>query len=126
LYKKHAMKVMIKKILLVLIFCLTGSVVFAQGDLTGTWDTRKQDTIVKIYEKDGQYFGKIISSDNPEAEIGKQIIKNFKHEDGEWKGKLYAVKQKRWFDAKMEIKDNNLEITISVGFFHKKIVWNKI
>ena len=114
-----------KKILLILIFCLTGSSGFAQGDLTGTWDTRIQDTLVKIYEKDGQYFGKIISSDHPKVEIGKQIVKIFKHEDGEWKGKLYVPKQKKWFDAKMDIKDDGLKITISVGFFHKTIAWKK-
>jgi len=119
------MKVMMKKIILVLIFCLTCSVVFAQGDLTGTWDTRKHDTIVKIYEKDGQYFGKIISSDHPEVEIGKQVIKDFKQEDDEWKGKLYVLKQKKWFDAKMEIKKDKLKITISVGFFNKTIAWKK-
>jgi len=115
-----------KKLFLVLIFSLLGSALFAQTDLTGTWDTGKDSTLVKIFEMEGVYLGEIVSSDNPKAEIGRQLIKDLKNEDGEWKGKLYAVKKKEWVDAKMELEGSNLKITIKAGFFKKTIEWKKV
>lgn len=115
-----------KKLFAVLIFSLLGSALFAQNDLTGTWDTGKDSTLVKIYEKEGVYFGEIVSSDNPKAEIGKQLIKDLKNEDGEWKGKLYAAKKKKWVDAEMELEDDNLKITVKAGFVKKTIEWKKV
>lgn len=115
-----------KKLFLVLIFSLFGLTLFAQTDLTGTWNTGKDSTLVKIFANEGVYFGEIVSSDNPKAEIGKQLIKDLKNEDGAWKGKLYAVKKKEWVDAVMELEDGNLKITVSVGFRKKTIEWEKV
>jgi len=115
-----------KKYFFIWIFSLLGSALFAQDDLTGSWNTGKQNTIIKIFEKEGVYFGELISSDNPKAIIGKQLIKDVKNDDGEWKGKLFAVKKKEWVDAEFDMKEDNLEITISVGFFTKTIEWKKV
>jgi uncharacterized protein (DUF2147 family) len=115
-----------KKLFLVLIFSLLSSALFAQTDLTGTWNTGKDNTLVKIFEKDGVYVGEIESSDNPKAEIGKQLIKDLRNEDDEWAGKLYAIKKKEWVDAEMELIDDNLKITIKAGFFKKTIEWKKV
>jgi uncharacterized protein (DUF2147 family) len=106
-------------------FFLLGSALFSQTDLTGTWDTGKDNTLVKIFEKEGVYLGEIVSSDNPEA-IGKQIIKDIMHKDGEWKGKLYAAQKKKWVDAKMNLEDDNLKIAIKAGFFKKTIKWKRV
>jgi uncharacterized protein (DUF2147 family) len=123
---KYERNVIMKKLLFVLIFCLLGSVLFAQTDLTGTWNTGKENTLVKIYEKEGVYFGELISSDNPKAQIGRQLIKDLKNEKGEWKGKLYAPKKKEWVDAEMDLVDDDLNITIKAGFFKKTIEWKKV
>ena len=115
-----------KKFYLVLFFCLLSSALFAQGDLTGTWNTGKENTLVKIFEKEGVYFGEIVSSDNPKAVIGKQIIKDLKKEDNEWKGKLYAIKKKKWVNAKMVLENEKLIITVKAGIIKKKIKWKKV
>jgi len=115
-----------KKLFLVLIFSLLGSALVAQTDLTGTWDTGKDSTLVKIFEKEGVHFGEIVSSDNPKAEIGKQLIKDLKNEDGEWKGKLYAAKKQKWVDAVMKLEDGDLKITVKQGFMKKTIEWKKV
>jgi hypothetical protein len=115
-----------KKLFVVLTISLLGSALFAQTDLTGTWNTGMDNTLVKIFEKDGVYWGEIVFSDNPKAEIGKQLIKDLKNEDGERKGKLFAPKKKEWVDAEMDLEDDNLKITIKAGFFKKTITWKKV
>jgi predicted small secreted protein len=64
--------------LLVIVFCLFATTIFAQNNLTGTWNTGEQNTLVKIHEVDSVYVGEIISSDNPEVKLGKVIVKDFK------------------------------------------------
>jgi len=115
-----------KKLIAVLIFSLLGPALFAHTDLTGTWDTGMENTLVKIFEKEGVYFGEIVSSDNSKAEIGKQIIKDLKNEDDEWKGKLYVIKKKKWVNAVMELEDGHMKITIKAGFKKKTIEWKKV
>jgi hypothetical protein len=125
-HQKHERRIIMKKLIAVLIFSLFGSALFAQTDLAGNWDTGMENTLVKIFEKKGVYFGEIVSSDNPEAEIGKQLIKDLMHENGKWKGKLYAVKKKKWVNAVVELEDGHMKITIKAGFKKKTIEWNKV
>ena len=115
-----------KKLFVVLMICLCGSVLFAQSDLTGKWHTGKENTLVKIYETKGEYFGEIVSSDNPKVQIGKKIVKDLKNKKGKWKGKLFAVKKQEWVDAEFKPKNDILEITVKVGFFTKTVEWNKV
>jgi hypothetical protein len=85
-----------------------------------------ENTLVKIFEKEGVYFGEIVSSDNPNAEIGKQLIKDLMRENGKWKGKLYVIKKKKWVNAVMELEDSYVKITIKAGFRKKTIEWKKV
>jgi uncharacterized protein (DUF2147 family) len=123
---KHERNLIMNKLFLILIFSLLGSVLFAQTDLTGTWDTGKENTLVKIYEKEGVYLGEIISSDNPKAEIGTQLIKDLNNEDGEWRGQLYAIKREKWVDAEMELEEGILKIKVSAGFRSRTVEWTKV
>jgi len=109
-----------------LIVCLLVSPLFAQTDLAGTWNTGKENTIVKLFEEEGMYFGEIVASDSKKVEIGKQIIKDLKNEDGTWKGKLFVLRKKKWVDAAMSVKDNNLSITVKAGIVSKTVVWEKV
>ena len=115
-----------KKLFVVLIFSLLGSSLFAQTDIIGTWNTGEENTLVKIVEKEGEYFGEIVSSDNPKVEIGKQIIKDLKNKEGVWNGKLYAVRKKEWVDAEMSLEDDTLKINIKAGFRKKTVEWIKV
>jgi hypothetical protein len=115
-----------KKLLLVLILSLLGTALYAQTDLAGTWNTGKENTLVKIYEKEGIYFGEIISSDNPNVEIGKQIVKDVKSEKENWKGKLYLVAKQKWADAKMVPADDKLTITVSRRRVKRTVEWTRV
>jgi uncharacterized protein (DUF2147 family) len=114
------------KTIMIITLCFLGAALYAQTEITGIWNTGKDNTLVKIYEKDGVYLGEVVSSDNPKAEIGKQIIKDLKNKGGKWKGKLYAAKKKKWFNAKMDLEDDNLKITVKSGLFKKTIEWKKV
>ncbi len=114
-----------KNLFLVLFFSVCSFTLFAQSNLSGTWNTGKYNTLVKIYKNEAVYIGKIISSDNPKAKIGKLLIKDLKLDNGEWKCQLYAPKRKEWYDAEMEKDGDILEITVSVGFFSKTVEWKK-
>jgi uncharacterized protein (DUF2147 family) len=95
------------------------------SDVDGEYTLGERNTVVKIEKQNEVYSGKIISSDNPKAKIGKLIIKDLKLKKGKWRGKIYAPKRKEWYDAEFTPKENSLEITIKVGFMSKTINWKR-
>ena len=104
----------------ILSYCASG-----QSNITGTWDTGEDNTVIEIIEIDGKPTGKIKASDNPKAKIGKIILKEVKKTGRIWNGKIYAAKRQKWYDAEITHKGDVLEIEISVGFFKKTLEWKK-
>jgi uncharacterized protein (DUF2147 family) len=116
----------LRNVFALLIISLFSSNSFAQSNVSGNWIVGEQNTVVKIEQHHGVYTGKIISSDNPKAEIGKLMVKELTQtKKGNWEGKVYSPKRKEWYDAEFTPQGNKLEITISVGFFSKTIEWIK-
>lgn len=97
----------------------------AQTTPIGVWNTGAQDTKVEISEANGAYVGNIISSDNSEVKIGKQLLKDLKPAGEGWQGKLYAPKKEQWLDAKLQEKGNHLMITVGSGWMSKTLEWTK-
>ena len=96
------------------------------NELSGLWNTNKDNTKVEIYEKDGEYFGEIVSSDNEKAKKGTVVLRNFTYKNGKWEGKLYSLRFNKLIDAKM-INDNNiLKITAKNGMKSKTFEWEKL
>lgn len=112
---------------IVLTLCILSSIiaVHAQGSLKGIWNTGKDNTKIEITQEEDVYIGKIISSDNVNAKIGNQLLKDVRLVDGEWKGKLYAPKKKKWLDAVVKEENKQLFITVSAGFMSKTITWTQ-
>ena len=104
------------------------------GDIVGTWLNQDEDGKVTIYEKDGQYFGKITwllndknddgsprtDANNPDKSLksrpleGLVILKEFKF-DGktEWKGgKIYDPKKGKTYSCYMRFEGNNNTLKI--------------
>jgi uncharacterized protein (DUF2147 family) len=98
---------------------------FAQSDVSGEYIIGEKNTVVKIEQHNGIYNGKIISSGNPNADIGKLILKELKQTEGKWKGELYSPKRERWYDAEFIPKENSLDVKIKAGFFSKTMEWIK-
>ena len=97
----------------------------AQDFPKGVWLTSEENTKIETYEKEGAWYGKIVSSDNPKAKIGKDILRGFKKENGQWNGKLFTAKRGKILDAVIEPQKEALNITVSAGFFTKSLVWKK-
>ncbi|MEM6700159.1 MAG: hypothetical protein AAF599_17275 [Bacteroidota bacterium] len=110
---------------IIIVCCMLFSTLSMHAQLVGTWNTGKDNTQIEITEVNGVYEGKIASSDNAKAPIGKQLLKDIQLVDGEWKGKLFAAKKGEWMDAVLEEKDNQLLITVKAGFMSKTIKWAK-
>ena len=111
-------------ILIVLTICSYS--IYGQSNIIGTWDTGEDNTIIVISESIGKVVGKIKSSDNSKAIIGKSLLKELKKSGAKWEGKIYAAKRQKWYDAILTQKGNILEIKISAGFFSKTVKWKRI
>lgn len=97
----------------------------AQDFPKGIWLTGEENTKIETYQKEGAWYGKIVSSDNPKAKIGKDVLRKFKWEDGQWQGKLFAAKRGKILDAIIEPNKEMLNIKVSAGFFSKELAWKK-
>ena len=108
--------------LCILFFSLT---MHAQTPITGIWDMGQDNTKIEIKVNNGIYEGRLASSDNPKAKIGNLILKDVKSVGGTWKGKLYSVKKKKWFDAVLKTEGNQLFVTVNSGWSSKTLKWSK-
>ena len=113
------------KLISIFIFSLITISILAQEMTTGIWLTGEDNTKIETYQKDGMWHGKIISSDNPKAKIGLDILTGFKKEGEEWVGKLYAAKRDKTLDAIISPQNEQLNITVSAGFFKKQLSWKR-
>ncbi len=111
---------------ILIIFALCSYLMFGQSNLTGTWNTNDENTIIEIVKSKNLIIGKVKSSNNPKAKIGQIILKDLTKNGNTWTGKIYAPKKQEWYDVVITPKNNVLELEISVGFFSKTLEWKKI
>ncbi|MEO0723256.1 MAG: hypothetical protein AAFZ63_01860 [Bacteroidota bacterium] len=97
----------------------------AQQSIAGVWNTGNDNTKIEITEVDGVYEGRIFSSDNDKAPIGKRLLKDVQLVDGEWQGKLYAAKREEWMDAVLEATGDELAITVKAGWVSRTVEWSR-
>lgn len=119
------LKIKIK--VLTTLFLLMFSIVYSseQQSLEGLWKTGKEETIIEISFSSEQLIGKIKSSNNEEAEMGKIILKALRSEGNKWVGKIYDVKRKKWYNVEIISKEEVLELKISSGIISKSLQWKK-
>jgi uncharacterized protein (DUF2147 family) len=95
-------------------------------NIIGTWNTLEDNTKIEITEQKGVLFGRIKSSDNPKAQVGRIILKDLIKSGNAWTGKIFAVKKNEWYDVEINSKQNNLNLKIQVGFVHKNLTWKTL
>lgn len=100
--------------------------VIAQDSLSGVWATGDDNTKIEISEENSEIEGKIKSSDNQKAKIGKVILKDLKEDGNQWKGRIYAARRGEWHNVEIIPREEVLELKISVGLFSKTLEWKKI
>ena len=114
------------KLISVIIISLIAISLSAQEMTAGIWLTGEENTLIETYQKDDLWYGKIISSDNPKAKIGKIILKDFVKADDKWEGELYAAKRDKLMDAVIIPSFDELKITVYAGFIKKKLTWTRV
>jgi uncharacterized protein (DUF2147 family) len=113
----------------ILLFIVSLIAIFQNSNdhnIVGTWNTLEDNTKIEITEQKGVLFGRIKSSDNPKAQVGRMILKDLIKSGNSWTGKIFAVKKNEWYDVEINSKENNLNLKIQVGFVHKNLIWKKL
>ncbi len=136
--------------LLIFLICLSASLgVKSQGSIVGIWttiddETNKPRSTVQIAERDGKYYGKIISLINREGEdpdpicdncspdddrykkkiIGMEILRDMKKSDSEYsEGTILDPNNGKIYRCKIWIEDNNLKLRGYWGPFFRTQTW---
>jgi uncharacterized protein (DUF2147 family) len=104
-------------------------------DIEGKWKDTSNGGIIKIYEKEGMYFGRLIGAEKPEdnkriTAYGEIILmKNFKKQSSTEYccGTIYQPKEKRTINATLVLKDENtLRINGKYGIFTGTRIWKRL
>lgn len=129
------------------LFCY--SVSFSQDDVIGKWntiddETGKKKSVVEIYEKDGEVFGKIIKlydrenqdpdpicdkcpEDDPRYKkkvIGMEIMKNLKKDGNEYSGgTVLKPDEGKIYKCRIWVEGGNLYVRGYWGFFYRTQIW---
>lgn len=99
------------------------------NSVTGKWYTEDKESVIRIYESGGEYYGKIVwmeeprnddgshkrDKNNPKSSLrsrklqGLVILKGFEYDGkGEWEdGHIYDPDSGKTYKAKMELDGNN-------------------
>jgi hypothetical protein len=94
--------------------------------IVGTWITMEDNTKIQIEEEKGMLIGKIKSSDNPNAQVGKLILKDLVKSGNTWTGKIFAVKRKEWIDVEITSDNNSLNLKIQYGIVTRNLIWKRL
>lgn len=113
------------KIVFTLCILFSAITMNAQESIAGIWNTGQDNTKVEITTTDDIYNGKIVSSDNEQVKIGNLLLKDIKSVKGEWKGKLFAAKKGKWYNAILEEKAGKLLVKVKAGMVSKTLEWTK-
>ncbi len=142
------------KLLTLLMILVSTTGLIAQNkadDVNGYWLTEEEDYVVKIYPKDGQYFGKVVwlrdsldiygeplrdvLNDLPHRRtklvIGLDVLLHFTFDSGTWRsGEIYNYQTGNIYNAKIDLDDKGqLELTGYYGilfFLGKTKEWTKV
>lgn len=118
----------------VLSFALS-SVVRAEGELTGLWNTEKSEEgawlTVDIQPCDDKLCGTIVEAHEAKDNsiVGTEMIKGMKKKSDTAysKGKIYAPDTKKWYKSKMKLKDGELKVSGCVlgGIICRSQTWTR-
>lgn len=113
------------KSIAVLVMLLLGAVPMNAQSIEGLWNTGNENTLVDIQKANDTYQGTISASDNSKVAKGKLLVKNVVKKGNTYKGKIYAIKRGKWYDAEFKPKNEQLLVTVLTGFGSKIMTWNK-
>jgi uncharacterized protein (DUF2147 family) len=96
-----------------------------EHSIVGTWNTLEDNTTIQILTHKEMLIGRIKSSDNTKAQVGRLILKDLVKSGNAWNGKIFAVKKNQWYDVEITSEKNSLRLKIQIGFVYKNLIWEK-
>lgn len=138
-----------KNLFLVVACVLLSSSLFAQGNVTGKWqtiddETGKMKSIVNIEIKDGKLYGTVIElepnsdpnkvctecTDHRKGQkiIGMQIISGLEKDDDVWEGDdgIIDPENGKLYDVKVWEEDGKLQVRGYIGFIFRTQNWIRL
>lgn len=115
-----------KQVMTIFILFFFNSSINAQQAIEGIWNTGQDNTQIEIKAVGNQYEGTILFSDNPKVPIEKLMIKEAIKDGDVYKGKLYAIRKKKWVNAVFAPDRETLVVTITAGWKKKIVEWEKV
>lgn len=125
-------------------FSLTGK--WREKKTESVYEKNKLENILEFRNTNEKYYGKIIGLDDPLSNqkkirgcgqceennfpmlLGYEIIRDLRAEDGVFKGKMFDVYNRKWFDVKIHfINENTINVRIYavLPIFGKNMIWTK-
>ncbi|WP_026755493.1 DUF2147 domain-containing protein [Sediminibacter sp. Hel_I_10] len=117
-------------------------------DIVGKWKTIDDNSgiaksIVEVYEKDGEIFGKVIEIFNEAKQdvrcidcegvdedrlvLGMDIIKNMEYEDEAYRnGTITNPENGKIYDCRLKLEDDKLQVRGYVAFFYRTQYWIRV
>lgn len=130
------------------LFLIVATSAFAQ-DIVGYWktineNTNKPESIVAIYEYQGKYYGRLISSFDPTGKkndniynpkdrapgvvgnpyyMGLDFIWDLKKDGDRYRGKILDPEKGNIYNAEIWVEDGNLIVRGKIFFFGRNQTW---
>lgn len=122
----------------------------ASLEVTGLWLSADKRGIIRIYEKDGQFYGRlvwlkepeddqgntILDSENPDPEkrdqpiLGLQMVFGLEYSDGEWRnGEIYDPESGKTYSARLRLNGSDrmdLRGYIRLPVFGRTESWTRV
>lgn len=136
----------LKKVFVTIILVIDAFQVHAQESIEGIWLTEEGNSKIEIYQKDDNYFGKIVwleqspdKNGNPVTDLnnpnkdqrnrqvlGIDMLKDLHYRSGKWYGKIYAPKRGLEMDVVLVgLAKDKLELNVSHRGFTRKQTWTR-
>ncbi len=132
-----------------ILFLITGFALTSYSNsnaVLGIWLTQIKDAKIEIYQKQTQYYGRVVwlaepkddegnpkvDKNNPNTKLktrpvlNMDILSGFIYDDGEWTGgTIYDPKDGATYECKLWIEEGNLMVRGYLGWLFDTKIWTR-
>jgi uncharacterized protein (DUF2147 family) len=117
-------------ILATLMFTLGFSMgALAEQSLAGLWQHEDKPVVVEMKPVDGLTQGTVASNSDKPDSVGKRLFRDLAYNADEklWRGRIFVLKLGEEKDVTIVLQNpDQFQMTVKVGFFSKKVIWNRV
>lgn len=101
----------------------------AEQSLVGLWQHEDKPVVVEMTLVDGLTQGTVASNSEKPDSVGKRLFRDltFNADEKLWQGRVFVLKLGEEKDVTVTLQNpDQFQITVKVGFFSKKVIWNRV